>query len=174
MDLNVLKDSIRNIPDFPVKGIQFKDLTTAFKQAKVFEFIYEKTIEYYKKKGITKVVAIESRGFILGGCLALGLHAGFVPVRKPGKLPAETYKKTYSLEYGEDTIEIHKDALSSDDIVLIHDDLLATGGTANATVDLIRKFHVKNIYLNFITELGFLKGRSKISSTYDIFTLLTL
>ncbi|UCH13081.1 MAG: adenine phosphoribosyltransferase [Bacteroidales bacterium] len=167
-----LKESIRNVPDFPKKGIQFKDITTALKIPAVFKSTVNHIAEYYKTKGITKVVAIESRGFIVGGALAAKLEAGFVPVRKKGKLPAETYSRTYSLEYGEDTLEIHKDALEKDDIVLLHDDLLATGGTTVASVDLIKNFQIKNIFINYIVELDFLNGRGLIGNEYDIYSLV--
>lgn len=128
--------------------------------------------EEYKNKGITKVVGIESRGFIMGPIMALELNAGFIPIRKPGKLPADTFSEEYEKEYGIDKIEIHKDALKSDDIVLIHDDLLATGGTMLAAYNLIKKIGVKKIYINFIIELEDLKGRSKFPDDIEITTLL--
>jgi adenine phosphoribosyltransferase len=168
----VLKASIRNIPDFPRPGIQFKDITTLLKQPELFGYVVDSAAQYYMDKGITKTVAIESRGFIIGGALAGRLHTGFVPVRKPGKLPAETHKKEYALEYGNDAVEIHKDALTSDDVVLLHDDLLATGGTVLAVIDLIRQFEVRRIYVNFIVELDFLKGRNKLVPSYDVFSLI--
>jgi len=170
--LSDLEKSIRTVPDFPKPGIQFKDITTALKSPEIFNFMVEELYSYYKDAGITKVVGVEARGFILGSALAYKLNAGFVPIRKPGKLPAETYSKSYSLEYGEDTLEIHKDALSENDVVLLHDDLLATGGTAAATIDLIQYFNVKNIRINFICELAFLNGREKFSKEIDIFSLL--
>ncbi len=164
--------SIRTVPDFPKKGIQFKDITTAWKSPEIFNFMVEEIYSYYKNFGITKVVAIESRGFILGSALAYKLGAGFVPVRKPGKLPADTYSKSYSLEYGEGILELHKDALSDNDIVLLHDDLLATGGSASASIELIEKFNVKDIKINFIYELSFLKGIEKFNKKYDVFSLI--
>jgi adenine phosphoribosyltransferase len=167
-----VKEAIRNIPDFPIKGIQFKDLTTAFKRPEIFEFLVNKIHTYYEEKGITKVIGVESRGFILGGALAASLNAGFVPVRKPGKLPADKYSITYALEYGTDTLEIHKDALSPNDIVLLHDDLLATGGTTKAVLELLKKFQVKETLINYIVELDFLKGREKIGTDYDIYSLV--
>ena len=121
--------SIRNVPDFPKEGIQFKDVSTAFKNEKILNFIVSEITNYYKHFEITKVVGIESRGFILGSSLAVELRAGFVPIRKPGKLPAKTYVQSYDLEYGSDSLEIHTDSLDKDDVVLIHDDVLATGGT---------------------------------------------
>jgi adenine phosphoribosyltransferase len=171
-DLDNLKKAIRNIPDFPRKGIQFKDITTAIKQHEIFNFVIEHISEHYSEKAITKVVAIESRGFITGGALAYKLGAGFVPVRKPGKLPAPAYSKTYDLEYGKDSLEIHKDALDHHDIVLIHDDLLATGGTVLAVIDLIKYFNIKQVFISFIVELDFLKGRQRLSPPYDIYTMV--
>jgi adenine phosphoribosyltransferase len=167
---DMLRESIRTIPDFPRPGIQFKDITTLLKQPELFRHVVDTASAYYRDKGITRTVAIESRGFITGGALAAGLGTGFVPMRKPGKLPAAVYRKSYSLEYGEDALEIHQDALSSADIVLLHDDLLATGGTVLAAIDLINRFNVKKIYLNFIVELDFLKGRDRLTSSYDIFS----
>lgn len=167
----IIKDSIRNIPDFPVKGIQFKDITTTLKQPPLFNRVTDELANYYAAFGITKIVAVESRGFIIGGALAYKLNAGFVPVRKPGKLPYSAYKVTYDLEYGKDTLEMHTDALTSDDIVLIHDDLLATGGTALATIDLVNRYNVRKVYLGFIVELDFLKGRERLSP-YDVFSLV--
>lgn len=168
----ILRDSIRNIPDFPVKGIQFKDISTAIKQPRLFNEITDHMASYYIDKGITKVVAIESRGFIIGGALAYKLGAGFVPVRKPGKLPAVTHSITYDLEYGKDSLEMHQDALTPDDIVLVHDDLLATGGTAMATLNLVRLFHVQKTFVSFIVELDFLKGRQRLVPEYDVYSLV--
>lgn len=167
-----IKNSIRDIPDFPKKGILFKDLTTAFKSPTILGAISEDISTHYVSSGITKVVGIESRGFITGSIVAYKLNAGFVPVRKPGKLPADTFRYEYELEYGTDVIEIHQDALLPDDIVLLHDDLLATGGTAKAALDLIRKFNVRTVYVNFIVELDFLKGREKIGDEFEIYTLI--
>lgn len=171
-NLKLLKESIRNVPDFPKKGILFKDITTALKIPSIFKFTVDHIVEYYTTKSITKVVAIESRGFITGGALAAKLEVGFVPVRKKGRLPAEKFSKTYTLEYGEDTLEIHKDALEKNDVVLLHDDLLATGGTTIASIELIKNFHIKDIYINFIVELDFLKGRNIIGKEYDIYSLV--
>jgi adenine phosphoribosyltransferase len=172
MTLEDVAKSIRDVPDFPIKGILFKDITTAIKDKEVFNFVVDQLYDYYKDKGITKVVGIESRGFIFGSVLAYRLNAGFVPIRKPGKLPAETYSKSYSLEYGENTINIHKDSLKSDDKVLLHDDLLATGGSSLAALELIELFNMKSIYVNFFVELSFLAGRRKLSDKYDIFSLI--
>jgi adenine phosphoribosyltransferase len=169
--LDQVKNQIRNIPDYPKSGIQFKDITTVLKQPELFSFIVNTIANIYFDKGITKIVCIESRGFIFGGAIAAKLNAGFVPIRKPGKLPAETYKKSYQLEYGTDSIEIHKDALSSNDNVLLHDDLMATGGTSLAAISLIKNFDVKNIYINFLCELDFLHGRDVLKG-YEVTSLI--
>ena len=163
-----LKASVRNIPDFPAKGIQFKDVTTLFQSSENLKILSEVLKELYKNKGITKVIGIESRGFIMGPILALNLNAGFVPIRKPGKLPADTYEISYKKEYGTDTIQIHKDALNNDDVVLIHDDLLATGGTMLAAYELVKRMNVKKIYINFIIELEDLKGRTQFPTNIDV------
>lgn len=167
-----LKQSVRNIPDFPIEGIQFKDVTTLFQSAKNLKDLSEVLTSSYKDKGITKVVGIESRGFIMGPILALNLDAGFIPIRKPGKLPAETIEESYEKEYGFDTIQIHKDSLDPDDVVLIHDDLLATGGTMLAAYKLIKRMGVKKIYINFIIELELLKGRNMFPKDVEVETLL--
>ena len=148
-----LIQSIRVVPDFPVKGIQFFDVTTLFKDPAAFNEILDRLCKLYADKGITKVAGIESRGFIAGAALADRLGAGFVPIRKPGKLPAETLSETYNKEYGTDSIEIHTDAIGPDDVVLIHDDILATGGTAAAAVSLVRRFHPKAIYASYIIDI---------------------
>ena len=171
-DIDEIKQSIRDIYDFPVKGIVFKDLTTAFKNAKILNLISTNLTNLYKDKGITKVVGIESRGFIMGSILANNLGAGFVLVRKPGKLPADTIKESYKKEYGIDTVEIHADALDKTDIVLIHDDLLATGGTVAAVLNMVKRFHPKKIYINFIAELEFLKGRDVFPEGTEIESLI--
>lgn len=167
-----VKDSIRNVPDFPKPGIQFKDVSTAYNRPEILSFLTDEVVSHYKSKGITKVVGVESRGFILGAAIAKDMVAGFVPVRKPGKLPADTYSQTYDLEYGTDTLEIHTDALCADDVVLIHDDLLATGGTAGAAIELVRQFGVKDIYVNFFVELDFLKGRERIDSAVPVWSVV--
>lgn len=154
-----LKAAIRNVPNFPIEGIQFKDITTAFDKPECLKYMRDEISAMYKDKGITKVVGLESRGFILGGAIAAELGAGFVLVRKPGKLPAETVKVSIVKEYGRDMIEIHKDALNEDDVVLIHDDLLATGGSMAGAIELVKKFGVKKIYVNFVIELDGLEGR---------------
>jgi adenine phosphoribosyltransferase len=169
-----LASAIRDVPDFPKPGILFKDITTALKRPEIFNFIVEEFYQQYKDKGITKVVGIESRGFIAGSVLAWRLGAGFVPVRKPGKLPAETFSTTYTLEYGEGTLEMHKDALTVNDKVLLHDDLLATGGSANAAIELIRNFNVRSLDVCFIIELLFLEGRKKIDPGTQTYSLLSI
>ncbi|MGQ1910886.1 adenine phosphoribosyltransferase [Marinifilum sp. RC60d5] len=169
--LQEAKNSIRDVIDFPKEGIVFKDITTMLKDEKHLATLVDSLYDQYKDKGITKVVGLESRGFILGTVLAYKLGAGFVPVRKPGKLPAPTYSEKYSLEYGEDEIFIHQDALDREDVVLLHDDLLATGGTAKATINLLDRFAVKNVYLNFLVELDFLNGRDKLATKYDVDSL---
>lgn len=176
MNKETLLKHLRNIPDFPKPGIQFKDVSTLFKDPACLEDIADTFYNYYKDKGITKVVGIESRGFVIGAILAYRLGAGFVMCRKPGKLPAETIKETFEKEYGTDTIEIHKDALTSDDVVLIHDDLLATGGSARAAYDLVSKFHPKSVSMNFIIELQSegLHGRDVFEKGTDIYSLLTI
>ena len=176
MNKESLLKYLRNIPDFPKPGIQFKDVSTLFKRPDCLQYIVDNLAEYYKNKGITKVVGIESRGFIVGGALAYKLSAGFVMCRKPGKLPAETIKETYQKEYGTDTIEIHKDAIEQDDVVLIHDDLLATGGSARAAYDLVEKFHPKAVSMNFLIELRSegLRGRETFHDDTDIYSLLTI
>lgn len=170
VDLEVVKKSIRNIPNFPKSGIHFKDVSTSYQDGEIFNFIASEIYEHYKDAGITKVIGIESRGFILGSVLANKLNAGFIPIRKPGKLPAEIYSQSYELEYGFDTLEIHQDALNSDDVVLIHDDLLATGGTIGAAIDLVRNFGISKIYVNFFVELDFLKGIEKIDSSVAVWS----
>lgn len=172
--LQDLKGAIRDVPDFPQPGILFKDITTALKEPELFKYIVDVLYEEYKDKGITKVVGIESRGFIAGSVLAYRLGAGFVPIRKPGKLPAETYSTSYTLEYGEGKLEIHKDALEPGDVVLLHDDLLATGGSANASLDLIDKFGVKSVMVSFIIELLFLEGNKKIAHRAPVTSILSI
>lgn len=170
--LEFLRSVVRNIPDFPIKGIQFKDVTPLFKTKESLSILTDVLLEDYKDKGITKVVGIESRGFIMGPIMALELGAGFVPIRKPGKLPAETFEESYQKEYGLDKIQIHKDALQPDDVVLLHDDLLATGGTMGAAYKLVKKMDVKKVYVNFIIELEELEGRKIFDENIEINSLL--
>ena len=156
-----LKKEIREIPDYPKAGINFKDITTLVKNKKAFSYAIGQVRNFFQNKGITKVVALEARGFIFGGAIANELNAGFVPVRKKNKLPYKTIQETYSLEYGEDIIEMHVDALEEDDVVLIHDDLLATGGTAMAALKLVKKLGIKNICFSFICDLEFIDTPDK-------------
>lgn len=169
-------EHLRSIPDFPQKGILFRDVTTLFKDAKCLEIMEEEMYELYKDKGITKVVGIESRGFVMGAIIARKLGAGMALCRKPGKLPAAVVSQSYSKEYGTDTIEMHEDAISQDDVVLIHDDLLATGGTIKAAWDLVRKFNPKKCYMNFIIEIRDegLKGREFLGDGIEVTTLISV
>ena len=172
MTAEEVKLQIRNIPDFPVKGIQFKDITTALQQPECLRWMRDEMVNLYKNKGITKIVGIESRGFIIAPAVAMELGVGFVPVRKPGKLPAETVEISYQKEYGVDTIQMHKDALSADDVVLLHDDLLATGGPMAAAIELVKKFGVKKVYVNFLIELDFLNGRELLEKGAEVDSLI--
>jgi adenine phosphoribosyltransferase len=169
-----LEDYIRNVPNWPKSGIQFKDITTLCKVHAPFKESCNRIIEYFKNKGITKIAAIEARGYVWGGVLAYQLGAGFVLMRKPGKLPAETLSETYDLEYGTDTIQMHKDAIEKGEKVLIFDDLLATGGTAKAACNLVEKAGGKVIGVAFVIELtGSLHGRDKLKG-YDIISLMKI
>lgn len=172
LSIDEIKSAIRNVPDFPMKGVQFKDLTTVFKNPDLFRLILEELTSMYSGRGITKVVGVESRGFIMGGALAATLGAGFVPIRKAGKLPSEKYSVQYMLEYGEDSIEIHKDAIKPGETILLHDDLLATGGTTLAALKLLQSFNPGEIYISYLVELNFLEGRKKIGDEYDISSLV--
>lgn len=153
MNNKVLLENLRCIPDFPKKGINFRDVTTLYKNAECMKIMLDELYELYKDKGITKIVGVESRGFIMAAALAGRLGCGVVLARKPGKLPATVIKEQFSKEYGVDTVEMHIDSITSDDVVLIHDDLLATGGTAKATWKLVNHFHPQKIYINFIIEI---------------------
>ena len=174
MRKELLLANLREIPDFPIPGILFYDVTTLFKNAECLQEMLDSLYELYKDKGITKVVGIESRGFILGGALAARLGAGFVMARKPGKLPAETIEETYAKEYGTDCIQIHKDAIDENDVVLLHDDLLATGGTMAAAYRLVQKCGAKKSLINFVVELDGLNGRNAFPKDVEIETLLKL
>lgn len=156
-----LKDKIREVPDFPKKGINFIDITTLLKDKKAIQYITGKIVDEFRDRQISKVLGIEARGFILGGILAHELSAGFVPVRKKGKLPSDVISETYQLEYGTDTVEIHRDALSEEDVVLIHDDLLATGGTAQAVLNMIKQVGIKKVYFSFLCDLEFIQTPEK-------------
>ena len=171
--MEYVKSKIRDILDFPQKGIVFKDLTTALKDPQALSKIGDELRRLYQDKGITKVVGIESRGFIAGSILAYELGAGFVPVRKPGKLPADTISVSYDKEYGKDTIEIHSDAITEDDIVLIHDDVLATGGTVAAAYSLVKSMRPKKIYINFIVEIEILRGRAILPEEVEVTSFIT-
>ena len=174
MNNELLLQNLRCIPDWPIKGVNFRDVTTLFKNAECLKVITDKMYELYKDKGVTKIVGIESRGFVMSSAIALKLNAGIVLCRKPGKLPCETVQESYAKEYGIDTIEIHKDAITEDDIVLLHDDLLATGGTMKAACDLVRKFNPKKVYCNFIIELHeeFPNSREIFDKDIEITSLL--
>ncbi|WP_346855984.1 adenine phosphoribosyltransferase [uncultured Draconibacterium sp.] len=156
-----LKKEIREVPNYPKEGISFKDITTLFKNKEAMKYVTDSISDNFKDKGITKVVGLEARGFIFGGAVANRLDAGFVPVRKRGKLPCDIITETYDLEYGTDSIEMHVDALSKDDVVLIHDDLLATGGTALAALKLAQQCGVKKVYFSFICDLEFISTPNK-------------
>ncbi len=172
MTTEQLRGNIRVIEDFPVKGIHFQDVTTLFVNPECLRELSDRLVELYKDKGITKVVGIESRGYVLGAALAARLGAGFVLARKKGKLPAETLSIEYSKEYGTDTVEIHSDALKADDVVLIHDDLIATGGTAAAIERLVRRFGVTKISVNFLIEIEELEGRKLFSPDVEVQSII--
>ena len=166
-----LKSCIRDIPDFPKEGILFKDITTLLKDRKAFKQAVDSLADKYKSKKIDSVIAVEARGFILGGAIANKLGAGFVPVRKKGKLPWKTNSVTYDLEYGTDTLEMHFDAINPGDRVLIVDDLLATGGTVKAVTGLVEQLQGEIQGIAFLIELTFLKGKEKLSG-YPVFSLI--
>ena len=166
-----LKQKIRDIPDFPKKGILFKDITTLLSDAEAFSRAVNLIAERYRDKKIDSIVCIEARGFIFGGALSYRLGTGLIPVRKAGKLPYKTYKATYELEYGTDTLEIHQDAIQPGQRVLIIDDLLATGGTTNAVANLVRQLEGEVVELAFLIELTFLEGRKKLID-YEVFSLI--
>ena len=175
MTAEEVKNAIRNVPDFPIKGIQFKDITTALDKPECLKWMRDEIVRRYKDVGITQVVGIESRGFILAPSVAMEIGAGFVPIRKHNKLPAETVSETYKKEYGDDTIQVHKDALNENDIVLLHDDILATGGSMDAAINLVKKLGVKKIYVNCIIELEGLHGREYLQGKADdIYCLLDI
>lgn len=174
MNNEVLMKNLRCIPDWPIKGVNFRDVTTLFKSAECLRIITNEMVDLYKDKGITKIVGIESRGFVMSSAVALQLNAGIVLCRKPGKLPCETVQESYAKEYGIDTIEIHKDAINDNDVVLLHDDLLATGGTMKAACDLVKKFNPKKVYCNFIIELvnEGLNGRDAFDDDIEVTSLI--
>jgi len=174
MNNEVLMKNLRCIPDWPIKGVNFRDVTTLFKSAECLRIITNEMVDLYKDKCITKIVGIESRGFVMSSAVALQLNAGIVLCRKPGKLPCETVQESYAKEYGIDTIEIHKDAINENDVVLLHDDLLATGGTMKAACDLVKKFNPKKVYCNFIIELvnEGLNGRDAFDDDIEVTSLI--
>ena len=173
MTAEEVKALVRNVPDFPIKGIQFKDITTVLDNPEGLRWMRDEIVKKYRNLGITKVVGIESRGFIIAPAVAMELGIGFVPIRKHNKLPAETVSVTYKKEYGDDTIQIHKDALDENDVVLIHDDILATGGSMEAAIVLVKKLGVKKIYVNCVIELIGLHGREYLQGkAEDLFCLL--
>lgn len=174
MDTEFIKSQVRDIADFPIKGVIFKDLTTVFKRPDALKMVSDELYERYKSAGITKVVGIESRGFILGSIAAYKLNAGFVPMRKPGKLPAITWQERYDNEYGSGTIEVHQDAITEDDVILLHDDVLATGGTMLAAYHLLQRFNPKKIYINFLSEIVKLNGRKAFPEGIEIDALIKL
>ena len=174
MNNKTLLENLRCIPDFPKKGINFRDVTTLFGNPECLQIMEDELYDIYKNHGITKIVGIESRGFVMASALAVKLHAGVVLCRKPGKLPGDTVQESFSKEYGEDTIEIHNDSISENDMVLLHDDLLATGGTMKAAYNLVKKFNPKKIYVNFLIELvnEGLNGREIFDKDTEITTLM--
>ncbi len=166
-----LHQYIREIPDFPKEGIQFKDITPLLQSPEAMKAAVSQFLTLIGDVKIDKVVAIESRGFLFGMLLAEKLNAGFVPIRKPGKLPGETFSEIYELEYGKDTLEIHCDALKKGEKVILHDDVLATGGTARTACNLVKKMGAEIVQCNFLIELLFLNGRNKLNS-YEVASLL--
>ncbi len=171
MDLTQVKALVRDVPDFPQEGIVFKDITPLLADELAFSTVIDLIVVHFGRGNVDKVVGIEARGFILASPVAYHFGAGFVPVRKKDKLPWETEAAEYSLEYGTATLEIHKDAVTPGERVLVVDDVLATGGTARATAELVERIGGKVVGLAFLIELGFLKGRERIAG-YDLFTLL--
>ncbi|HRF69293.1 MAG TPA: adenine phosphoribosyltransferase [Muribaculum sp.] len=170
--MEYVKSKIRDVYDFPKAGVIFRDLTTMFKDPRAMHIVGWDLAQLYRAKGVTKVVGIESRGFIGGSILAYEIGAGFVPARKPGKLPADTVSAKFEKEYGFDEIEIHRDAITPDDVVVIHDDLLATGGTMAACYELVKKMNPRKVYINFIVELSALNGRENLPADAEVTSLI--
>ena len=166
-----LKTLIRDVPDFPKKGIVFKDITTLLRNGKAFASAVRAVAHEFQDRAVTSVVCVEARGFVLGSAVAYALGCGFVPVRKKGKLPCETYEVSYELEYGTDYLQIHKDALSKEERILVVDDLLATGGTMTAVMHLLENFKTEIVGIAFLVELTFLKGRNKLKDR-AVFSLI--
>ncbi len=168
-----LKKYVRVIENYPIEGVSFKDITTLLKEPVAFKNVVDQISQFCLNKGITKIVSLESRGFIVGGAVAYCINAGFVPIRKKGKLPSEVINESYELEYGVDSIEMHVDALNENDVVLIHDDLLATGGTALAALNLVKQMKVKKIYFSFICDLTFIQNEKKKEiAAYDTHSVI--
>ena len=165
------KGYIRNIQDFPEAGVVFKDISPLLKDPKAFRAALDAMLHFVGDHKIDKVIGIESRGFFFAPLMAFQLNAGFIPVRKKGKLPADKISRTYTLEYGNDTIEIHSDSIEEGDHILIHDDVLATGGTAKATCEMVEALGGKVVHCNFLLELGFLDGRAKLKD-YEVMSLI--
>lgn len=168
MDIKKVKAAIRDVPDFPKPGIMFKDITTVLSDPRLFKAVIDLFVKRHKGKKITKIAAIDARGFLFGGAMAEKLGTGLVPIRKKGKLPYKTFEETYDLEYGTATISIHQDAFKKGERVVLIDDLLATGGTAAAAAKLIERAGGKVVEIDFLVELGFLKGRAKLKG-YKVF-----
>lgn len=171
-----LISAVRCIPDFPKPGIQFQDITPLFNDPECLRIMHDETVELYKDKGITKIVGIESRGFLLSSAIALSLNAGVAICRKKGKLPGKVVEENFEKEYGKDTVCITDDAITSDDVVLIHDDLLATGGSLKAAYDLVQRFHPRKVYINVIIELTIegLHGRRLLEQYTDVTALIRI
>ncbi len=174
MSKETLLKHLRNIPDYPMAGVQFKDVTSWFMNPDDLREIADTLYERYKDKGITKVCGIESRGFVVGAILAEKLGAGFVPIRKPGKLPYEKVSIEYRKEYGFDRIEMHKDSINERDIVLVHDDLLATGGTSSAACHMVKQFNPRKVMANFIIELTNFNARERFPMDVEIDSLIAM
>ncbi len=172
MDEEALKQHIRDIPDFPEPGIVFKDITPLLANADVFRAVVLHLSDHYAESGVTQVAGVEARGFIFAAPIATHLGAGFVPIRKPGKLPHQVESQEYELEYGTDLLEIHKDAVGSGDVVLIVDDVIATGGTAAASINLVQRLGAAVAGMAAVVELDFLGGRSKIPEGVELLTLV--
>ena len=172
MSLTDIKNSIRNIPDYPKPGIQFKDITTAMKNPAIFKEIIAEMAAHFAEQNIDYIIGIEARGFIFGAALAYRLGCGLVPVRKSGKLPADTITEEYALEYGTDKLEIHKDALKKGSRVVIVDDLIAIGGTAKAAANLVQKLGANVVSFAFVIELTALNGREKLHNIADVYSLV--
>ena len=170
--MEYIKSKIRDVIDFPTKGIVFKDLTTVFKDPRALHIIGWDLSQPSRDNGVSRAVGIESRGFIGGSILAFELGAGFVPARKPGKLPADTVRAEYTKEYGVDVIEMHRDAITEDDVVVLHDDVLATGGTMAAAYELVKSMNPKKVYINFIIELTALNGRANLPADAEVTSLI--